>query len=95
MALDKATVARIAALARIRIPEEELEGLAAEMEKIIGWVKQLDKVNTDDVPPMASVVDVELPWRDDKVTDGDCRDKVLANAPEKAEGFFAVPKVLE
>lgn len=95
MALDKATVARIAALARIRVPEEELEGLAAEMEKIIGWVKQLDEVNTDDVPPMASVVDVDLPWRDDKVTDGDCRDKVLANAPEKAEGFFAVPKVLE
>ena len=95
MALDKATVARIAALARIRVPEEALEGLAAEMEKIIGWVKQLDEVNTDDVPPMASVVDVDLPWRDDKVTDGDCRDKVLANAPEKAEGFFAVPKVLE
>ena len=95
MALDKATVARIAALARIRIPEEELEGLAAEMEKIIGWVKQLDEVNTDGVPPMASVVDVDLPWRDDKVIDGDCRDKVLANAPEKAEGFFAVPKVLE
>lgn len=95
MALDKATVARIAALARIRVSEEELEGLAAEMEKIIGWVKQLDEVNTDDVSPMASVVDVDLPWRDDKVTDGDCRDKVLANAPEKAEGFFAVPKVLE
>ena len=95
MALDKATVARIAALARIRVPEEALEGLAAEMEKIIGWVKQLDEVNTDDVPPMASVVDVDLPWRDDKVIDGDCRDKVLANAPERAEGFFAVPKVLE
>ena len=95
MALDKATVGRIAVLARIRVPEEELEGLAAEMEKIIGWVKQLDEVNTDDVPPMASVVDVDLPWRDDKVTDGDCLDKVLANAPERAEGFFAVPKVLE
>jgi aspartyl-tRNA(Asn)/glutamyl-tRNA(Gln) amidotransferase subunit C len=44
---------------------------------------------------MASVVNVDLPWRDDKVTDGECRDKVLANAPEKAEGFFSVPKVLE
>jgi aspartyl-tRNA(Asn)/glutamyl-tRNA(Gln) amidotransferase subunit C len=95
MALDKATVGRIAVLARIRVPEEELEGLAAEMEKIIGWVKQLDEVNTDDVPPMASVVNVDLPWRDDKVTDGDCRDKVLANAPERAEGFFTVPKVLK
>ena len=95
MPLDKATVARIATLARIRVPEEELESLAAEMDKIIGWVEQLDEVTTDDVPPMASVVDVELPWRDDEVTDGDCRDKVLANAPEKVEGFFAVTKVLE
>ncbi|HAQ32583.1 MAG: Asp-tRNA(Asn)/Glu-tRNA(Gln) amidotransferase subunit GatC [Alphaproteobacteria bacterium] len=95
MPLDKATVARIATLARIRVPEEELESLAAEMDKIIGWVEQLDEVTTDDVPPMASVVDVELPWRDDEVTDGDCRDKVLANAPEKVEGFFAVSKVLE
>ncbi|MEE1569113.1 MAG: Asp-tRNA(Asn)/Glu-tRNA(Gln) amidotransferase subunit GatC, partial [Alphaproteobacteria bacterium] len=76
MPLDKATVARIATLARIRVPEEELESLAAEMDKIIGWVEQLDEVTTDDVPPMASVVDVELPWRDDEVTDGDCRDKV-------------------
>ena len=95
MPLDKATVARIATLARIRVPEEELESLAAEMDKIIGWVEQLDEVTTNDVPPMASVVDVELPWRDDEVTDGDCRDKVLANAPEKVEGFFAVSKVLE
>ncbi|MBL6934423.1 MAG: Asp-tRNA(Asn)/Glu-tRNA(Gln) amidotransferase subunit GatC [Alphaproteobacteria bacterium] len=95
MPLDKATVARIATLARIRVPEGELEGLAAEMEKIIGWVEQLDEVNTDEVPPMASVVDVDLPWRADKVSDGDCRDKVLANAPDKAEGFFAVPKVIE
>ena len=95
MPLDKATVARIATLARIRVPEEELESLAAEMDKIIDWVEQLDEVTTDDVPPMASVVDVELPWRDDEVTDGDCRDKVLANAPEKVEGFFAVSKVLE
>ena len=95
MPLDKATVARIATLARIRVPEEELESLPAEMDKIIGWVEQLDEVTTDDVPPMASVVDVELPWRDDEVTDGDCRDKVLANAPEKVEGFFAVSKVLE
>ncbi len=95
MPLDKATVARIATLARIRVPEGELEGLAAEMEKIIGWVEQLDEVNTDEVPPMASVVDVDLPWRADKVSDGDCRDKVLANAPDKAEGFFAGPKVIE
>jgi aspartyl-tRNA(Asn)/glutamyl-tRNA(Gln) amidotransferase subunit C len=93
--LDKSEVARIATLARIRVPEGKLEGLASDMEKIIGWVEQLDEVDTDEVPPMASVVDVELPRRADEVSDGDCRERVLANAPEKAEGFFAVPKVLE
>ncbi len=95
MPLDKATVARIATLARIRVPEEELESLAAEMDKIIGWVEQLDEVNTDTVSPMASVVDVKLIWRPDEVTDGDCCERILANAPKKSQGFFAVPKVIE
>mgnify|MGYP001169477723 FL=1 len=95
MSLDKSTVVQIATLARIRVPEEELEGLASEMDKIIGWVEQLDEVDTDAVSPMASVVDVKLIWRPDEVTDGDCRERILANAPKKSQGFFAVPKVIE
>ena len=95
MALDKATVARIATLARIRVAEDELEPLAAELSGILGWIEQLMAVDTENVPPMTSVAEMTLPMRDDKVTDGNDRDAVLGNAPRAARGFFAVPKVVE
>ena len=95
MALDKAGVAHIAALARIRLSEAELEPLAAELSGILGWVAQLAEVDTENVAPMTSVAAVTLPMRADEVTDGDCRDAILGNAPRSAKGFFAVPKVVE
>ena len=95
MALDKAAVAHIAALARIRLKEEELEPLAAELSQILGWVEQLAEVETGDVAPMASVAAMKLPMREDQVTDGSRREAVLQNAPHRAKGFFAVPKVVE
>lgn len=95
MSIDKATVGKIAHLARIEIADEALEPMAAELNNILTWVEQLSKVNTDDVPPMTSVVEAELPWRTDEVTDGDRADQVLANAPDAEHGFFVVPKVIE
>ncbi len=95
MALDKATVARIADLARIKLPEAERDAIAVELSKILDWIEQLNQVLTDGVEPMASVAHMKLPMREDKVTDGDCRDKILQNAPQAANGFFAVPKVVE
>ena len=95
MALDKATVARIATLARIRLSDDELKPLAGELSSILGFVEQLDEVNTDGVAPMSSVVKVTLPMRDDEVTDGGDRDAILGNAPASVRGFFAVPKVVE
>jgi aspartyl-tRNA(Asn)/glutamyl-tRNA(Gln) amidotransferase subunit C len=95
MALDKATVARIATLARIRVAEDELEPLAAKLSGILDWVEQLMAVDTTDVPPMTSVAEMTLPMREDVVTDGGDRAGVLGNAPRSARGFFAVPKVVE
>src|SRR5947209_10186535 len=95
MALDKAAVAHIAALARIRLNEDELELLAAELSQILTWVEQLAEIDTNDVASMTSVAAMTLPRRDDKVTDGDRRDDILQNAPQQARGFFAVPKVVE
>ena len=95
MALDKATVARIATLARIRVADDELEPLAAELSGILDWVEQLMAVDTENVPPMTSVAEMTLPMRDDVVSDGNDRDAVLGNAPRVARGFFAVPKVVE
>ncbi len=95
MSVDKDTVAKIAKLARIRVPEDQQEALAGELSNILGWIEQLDEVETDGVEPMTSVVEMRAPMRDDSVTDGNCRDKVIGNAPDGAEGFFSVPKVVE
>lgn len=95
MSVDKATVARIAHLARIGVPEDQLEPLVGELNNILTWVEQLDELDTSDVPPMASVHDEQLRWRDDKVNDGGIQDDVTRNAPEGERGFFAVPKVVE
>jgi aspartyl-tRNA(Asn)/glutamyl-tRNA(Gln) amidotransferase subunit C len=95
MALDKATVARIATLARIKVPAAEQEALAGELSKILNWIEQLGEVDTSRVEPMASVGHQRLPMREDEVTDGDRRDEILGNAPQQAHGFFVVPKVVE
>jgi len=96
MALDKAAVAHIAALARIKLSEAELEPLAGELSQILTWVEQLNEVDTTEVAPIASVAASGLPMREDRVTDGDCRTAILGNAPGgAARGFFVVPKVVE
>lgn len=95
MAVDRETVVRVARLARLKVPEDEAETLAGELSNIIGWIEQLDEVNTDGVEPMASVADMKLRWRADEVTDGGIPDKVTANAPDPKNGMFSVPKVVE
>jgi aspartyl-tRNA(Asn)/glutamyl-tRNA(Gln) amidotransferase subunit C len=95
MALDKETVARIAALARIKVAPAEQEHLARELSNILTWIEQLNEVPTAGVAPMASVAHMTLPLREDRITDGDCRAAVLENAPQQAHGFFVVPKVVE
>ena len=95
MPLDTATVARIAKLARLDIPESDLESLAGELSNILSWIEQLNEVDIDGVAPMTSVVDVTLPMRDDEVTDGGTADDIVGNAPETTDNFFVVPKVIE
>ena len=69
--------------------------MVPELNNILGWVEQLGEVDTDGVEPLTAVIDLKLRLRDDVVTDGDVRDKVLLNAPDAQHGFFAVPKVIE
>lgn len=95
MALDQETVRRIAALARIKVPEEKLAPLAGELNNIIGWIEQLSEVDTDGVAPMTSVIETVAPLRTDVVTDGGDPEKVLKNAPQANGAFYTVPKVVE
>ena len=95
MAIDAATVRKVAYLARIKTPEDRLEPLAQELNGILQWIEQLDEVDVDGVEPMTSNVAQALRLREDVVTDGDKIDAVLSNAPKSADGFFVVPKVVE
>ena len=95
MSVDKSTVARIARLARIHVPEDRQETLSAELSGILDWIEELNEVDTDNVEPIASVTGHSLPRREDVVSDGDRVGEVLANVPETASGFFVVPKVVE
>ena len=94
MAIDAATVRKVARLARINEPEERLEPLARELSGIMAWIEQLNEVDTNGVEPMTSAVDTPLPMREDVVTDGGDPARVLANAPKSKDGFFVVPKVV-
>jgi aspartyl-tRNA(Asn)/glutamyl-tRNA(Gln) amidotransferase subunit C len=95
MSIDLQTVKKIASLARISVNEEEAQAMVPELNNILGWVEQLGEVDVTGVEPMTAVIPNTLRLRDDVVTDGNVRDKVLANAPQAEHGFFAVPKVIE
>ena len=95
MAIDTATAAKVAKLARIKVDEAALPALAKEFNAILGFIEQLNAVDVSGVEPMTSVTPQRLKRRADQVNDGDQQMQVLANAPDAREGFFAVPKVVE
>ena len=95
MSIDINTVRKVAKLARIRTTDAEAEVLSGELSKILKMIEQLNEVNTDGIEPLTSVIEMKMPEREDAVTDGGIPEKILANAPEQAAGFFVVPKVVE
>ncbi|WP_187431542.1 Glutamyl-tRNA(Gln) amidotransferase subunit C [Roseobacter fucihabitans] len=95
MSIDETTAARVAKLARIRVEPDALPALAGEFNTILGFIEQLNEVDIEGVEPMTSVTPQLLKRRADAVNDGDQQAKVLSNAPDAREGFFAVPKVVE
>jgi aspartyl-tRNA(Asn)/glutamyl-tRNA(Gln) amidotransferase subunit C len=95
MQVDEATVRRIARLARIKVTDAEAKALEKELSGILDWVKQLDEVDVGNVEPMTRVIPMTLRKREDKVTDGEIPEQVLANAPQREGDFFVVPKVVE
>ena len=95
MAVDAATVRRIAHLARIAVADDEVEHLREELNAILAFVEQLSEVDVEGVEPMTSVTPMELKKRPDVVTDGGIPDDVVRNAPASEDHFFVVPKVVE
>jgi aspartyl-tRNA(Asn)/glutamyl-tRNA(Gln) amidotransferase subunit C len=95
MEVDADTVRRIARLARIKVTDGEIGALEKELSGILGWIRQLDEVDTSEVEPMTRVIPMTLKKRADAVTDGNMPEQVIANAPASDDGLFVVPKVVE
>ncbi len=95
MSVDEKMVRRIATLARIGVSDDEVPALATELSAILGFVEQLSELDTKGVKPLTSAVDAKIRGREDVVSDGGYAEDVLANAPEKDDEYFAVPKVVE
>jgi aspartyl-tRNA(Asn)/glutamyl-tRNA(Gln) amidotransferase subunit C len=95
MSIDRATVHRIAHLARIAVTENEAARLEKELSGILEWVAQLDEIDTSNVEPMTRVVAMTMKKRKDEVTDGNCADDILKNAPAVDDHYFVVPKIVE
>ena len=95
MSIDIETARKVAKLARIAVEEERLPALAEDFGRILGFVEQLDEVDVEGVDPMVAVTPMRLKRREDVVTTGDMPERILKNAPDAREGFFAVPKVVE
>ncbi len=95
MSVDQNTVRRIARLARIRLEDDEVPVLEAELNHILHWIELLNEVDVEGVEPMTSVVKMKMKMRDDRVTAGAMTDAVVANAPLVDDSYFVVPKVVE
>lgn len=95
MSVDSALVRRIAHLARIKVEETEVERLRSELNAILAFVEELSAVDVSGVEPLTSVLPMMMKKRADVVTDGGIAQEILANAPEREDHFFVVPKVVE
>jgi aspartyl-tRNA(Asn)/glutamyl-tRNA(Gln) amidotransferase subunit C len=95
MSIDKATVKKIASLARIKVTEDDLNYYAPQLQKILGWFEQLQEVNTDGITPLTNGLEIPCRLRADVVNDGGNAPSVLKNAPESVEGFYVVSKIVE
>jgi aspartyl-tRNA(Asn)/glutamyl-tRNA(Gln) amidotransferase subunit C len=95
MSIDKDKIKHTAKLARISLDEKKIEDLAKDLSNIFKFIEKLNKANTENVKPLSSILDHSLRSREDKVNDGNIRDQILENAPNKNDDFFIVPKVIE
>ena len=95
MSIDKDTIKHISKLARISLNEKKADSLSKDLTSIMKFIENLNKLNTDKIEPLTSIINASLKSRKDEVKDGKIRDQILKNSPEKNEEFFVVPKVIE
>ncbi len=92
--LSHQEVERVSLLARLRLSDEELETMTAQLGQVVQYVAQLSELDTEDVTPMAHAIEVSNVFREDRLQPSLDRAEALANAPQHDGQFYLVPAVL-
>jgi aspartyl-tRNA(Asn)/glutamyl-tRNA(Gln) amidotransferase subunit C len=95
VSLTKEQVMQISELAKLDLTEQEIERYGSQLSAVLDYASRLSQLNTDDIPPTATVLPLQNVMRDDSVRPSLPRDKIVANAPDTIEGQFRVDAVLE
>ena len=87
-------VKKVAHLARLELNENEINNHVEQLEKILDYVKQLEKIDTDDVPCTTRAIEVINVFRKDEKKNSDCSDDILDLGPSREDKYFKVPKII-
>ncbi|MBR3308234.1 MAG: Asp-tRNA(Asn)/Glu-tRNA(Gln) amidotransferase subunit GatC [Lachnospiraceae bacterium] len=89
------TIEYVGILSKLKLSDEEKESAKKDLAEMLDYIDMLGELDTEGVEPMSHVHDVSNRFREDEVTNGDCRDMILANAPEERDGAFVVPRTFD
>ena len=92
--INKEEVKKVAHLARLELNEHEINSHALQLEKILEYIKQLEKIDTDEVPCTTRALEVINVFRKDKNTNSDCVEELLELGPSREDKYFKVPKII-
>jgi aspartyl-tRNA(Asn)/glutamyl-tRNA(Gln) amidotransferase subunit C len=92
--INKEEVKKVAHLARLELDEHEINNHAKQLEKILEYIKQLEKIDTDGVSSTTRAIEVINVLRKDEKKNSDCTDELLELAPSREDKFFKVPKII-
>jgi len=92
--ITKDEVKKVASLARLELNENEINNHAEQLEKILKYIKQLEKIDTDDVPCTTRAIEVNNVFRKDEKKNSDCIEDLLELGPSREDKYFKVPKII-
>ena len=93
--ITKDEVKKVSHLARLELNENEINSHADQLEKILEYIKQLEKIDTDDVPCTTRAIEVINVFRKDEKKNSDCTQELLELSPSREEDYFKVPKIIK
>lgn len=95
MTITDETIDYVGILAKLSLSDEEKEQAKKDMSDMLAYVSKLNELDTDGVEPMSHTFDVHNVFREDVVTNGDDRENMICNAPERSDGYYKVPKTFD